>query len=101
MTYRIDFASNDRDPLQQELNALYEYRDDWPTKVQHRARLNLFHLLLQDLKQKGLIARFGAALDVGSNAGYYSKMLSDAGFADVHGVDIEPALVERAQRAFG
>jgi 2-polyprenyl-3-methyl-5-hydroxy-6-metoxy-1,4-benzoquinol methylase len=101
MSYRIDFACDDRDPLQQELNALYDYRDDWPTKVQHRARLNLFHLLLEDLGRRGLIGRRGAALDVGCNAGYYSKMLSDTGYAAVHGVDIEPGLVKRAERAFG
>ena len=46
MDYRIDFASDDREPLQRELNALYDYSHDLASKVLHRARLNLFVMLV-------------------------------------------------------
>jgi SAM-dependent methyltransferase len=98
--YRVDFRCDGRDPLQSELDRLYGYADDLETRVLHRARLNLFHLLLGELIERGVIARRGAALDVGCNAGVYSKILSDAGFERVEGIDIDAEQIRRAVAAF-
>ena len=98
--YRPGFGCRDDDPLQAELNALYGYPDDLETKVLHRSRLNLFHAVMSRLVARGVVRDFRRALDLGCNAGYYSKMLSDFGFEDVLGVDIEPEFVSRAQDHF-
>lgn len=100
MFYRPDFRCDDADPLQQELDRLYSYSSDLETRVLHRSRMNLFDGLVRDLLARGVIRRRDRALDIGSNAGGYSKMLSDFGFAHVEGFDIEPELVARAQGAF-
>ncbi len=100
MFYRADFACDDAEPLQQTLNQLYEYGDDLETKVLHRLRLNLFAHLLAELSGRGELRQKGAALDVGCNAGVYSRMLSDHGFADVLGIDVVPEMIDKAERTF-
>ncbi len=99
--YREDFACRDDDALQQLLNQLYDYQDDIETKVLHRCRLNLFHRLMRDLIARGVVTSFGSALDIGCNAGYYSKMIADFGFKKVVGVDIVDEYVQRARKHFG
>jgi 2-polyprenyl-3-methyl-5-hydroxy-6-metoxy-1,4-benzoquinol methylase len=99
--YRIDFACDAREPLQRELNALYDYGDDLATQVLHRARLNLFVMLVERLKAQGVIRRFDDALDVGCNAGFYSHLISGFGFGRVLGIDVVPAMIETATRRFG
>jgi len=99
--YTVGFGCADTDPLQRALNALYEYEQDIETRVLHRSRLNLFWLLMQHLAVRGLIRGRRRALDVGCNAGYYSKLIGDFGFSEVLGIDIEPAFIERAQAHFG
>ncbi len=101
MFYSVDFACDDRDPLQARLNRICDYEHDVETKVLHRERMNLFFLLMQDLIRRGVIASFDSALDVGCNTGVYSRMLSDFGFRNVLGVDIVPDMIERANREFG
>lgn len=98
--YHLDFAVDDHDDLQKMLNALYDYQDDIPTKVLHRNRLNLFFLLMQELIARGVVTRFGAALDIGCNAGMYSKMLYDFGFAFVSGIDIDSRQLQKAKKQF-
>jgi len=98
--YHPDFRCDDADPLQQELDRLYTYASDIETRVLHRSRMNLFDWLMRDLLAAGLPPRRERALDIGSNAGGYSKMLSDFGFRQVDGFDIEPELVARATAAF-
>jgi 2-polyprenyl-3-methyl-5-hydroxy-6-metoxy-1,4-benzoquinol methylase len=98
--YRPDFRCDDADPLQRELDRLYDYRSDLETRVLHRGRLNLFHGLLTELIGTGLVTRRERALDIGCNAGAYSRMLSDFGFREVEGLDIEPGLIERARETF-
>ena len=100
MFYRVDFRCDGRDPLQQELDRLYDYADDVETRVLHRLRLNLFFRLLGELIERRVVARFDSALDVGCNAGVYSKILSDYGFRRVLGVDIDEQQVGRARAAF-
>lgn len=100
MFYRPDFGCDEGDPLQQELNRLYDYADDLETRVLHRSRLNLFHDLMGELIRARVVNRFERALDLGCNAGGYSRMLSDFGFRHVDGLDIEPGLVARAAATF-
>ncbi len=101
MFYEVDFASDDRDALQAQLNQICDYVNDVETKVLHRARMNLFFLLMQDLIRRGIVTEFGSALDIGCNTGIYSRMLADFGFSRVLGVDIVPDMIERANRSFG
>jgi 2-polyprenyl-3-methyl-5-hydroxy-6-metoxy-1,4-benzoquinol methylase len=100
MDYRVSFADDSNDPLQRELNALYDYADDYETRILHRARMNLFYLLMRQLLDRGTLVRRGTALDIGCNAGGYSKLISDFGFARVEGLDLEPALIAKANAAF-
>jgi 2-polyprenyl-3-methyl-5-hydroxy-6-metoxy-1,4-benzoquinol methylase len=97
----VDFAVDERDELQHTLSALYEYERDLSTKVLHRNRLNLFHLVMTELIADGVIQRFGSALDIGCNAGAYCRIISDFGFRSVLGVDIARRPVDRALAAFG
>lgn len=100
MFYHSDFRCDDRDPLQQELDRLYSYAADTETRVLHRSRMNLFDGLMKGLLRDGTLPRRDRALDIGCNAGGYSKMISDFGFREVDGFDIEPDLVARAVAAF-
>src|SRR5438445_83309 len=85
LSYKIDFACDDRDPLQLTLNELYDYRDDIPTKVLHRCRLNLLSLLLRDLATRGEIHSFESAIAIGCSAGVYCRILSGCGCRSVPG----------------
>ena len=100
MFYSVDFACDDRDPLQARLNQICDYEHDVETKILHRERMNLFFLLMQDLIRRGIVKTFDSALDVGCNTGIYSKMLGDFGFRHVLGVDIVPDMIERANQTF-
>jgi 2-polyprenyl-3-methyl-5-hydroxy-6-metoxy-1,4-benzoquinol methylase len=100
MFYRVDFRCDDRDPLQRQLDELYGYRDDVETRVLHRLRLNLFFLLLRELIEERVVTRLDSALDIGCNAGVYSKILSDSGFRRVEGIDIDAGQVAKAEAAF-
>jgi 2-polyprenyl-3-methyl-5-hydroxy-6-metoxy-1,4-benzoquinol methylase len=101
MFYRVDFRVRDEDPLQQTLNKLYGYQTECSTKVLHRSRLNLFFLFLQDLTRRGVVERFGSALDIGCNAGAYVKIISELGFQSVTGVDLSADFIDRATAEFG
>ena len=98
--YRIDFACDDRDPLQAELNRLYGYTNDLDTKIAHRNRLNRFVELLTLLKEAGILTR-GKALDVGCGPGIYSGILGDMGFVEVLGIDSNPKAIVEARLRFG
>lgn len=97
----LDVACDDASALQRQLNELYEYEKDIPTKICHRSRIALFQSMLAELIADGSIKQFGKALDIGCNAGFYSKLISDAGFQEVLGFDLNPMFVQRANRAFG
>jgi 2-polyprenyl-3-methyl-5-hydroxy-6-metoxy-1,4-benzoquinol methylase len=98
---RVDFAVDDRDETQRELNALYGYERDVTTKVMHRNRLNLFILLVRRLVRRGLLTRFDAALDVGCSVGVYSVVLSELGFGSVVGIDADEGAISVARERFG
>lgn len=98
--YRRAFGCSPSDPLQRALDALYDYADDPETQVLHRSRLNRFDAVMTALDRRGALASRRRALDLGCNAGYYTKMISDLGFEHVLGVDIEREYVDRARRFF-
>jgi 2-polyprenyl-3-methyl-5-hydroxy-6-metoxy-1,4-benzoquinol methylase len=100
MFYRVDFRCADSDPLQRQLDDLYGYRDDLETRVLHRLRLNLFFGLMRELIDGRVVTAFDSALDIGCNAGAYSKVLSDFGFRRVLGIDIDGGQVAKAETAF-
>jgi ubiquinone biosynthesis O-methyltransferase len=100
MYYKISFLSNKEDDLQKRLNQLYNYEKDIITKTHHRNRLNLFFLLVKDLMEKKIITCFDNAIDIGCNAGIYSKILSDFGFREVLGVDIGSDSIAKANLNF-
>ncbi len=96
----LDIVCDDATTLQRHLNALYGYENDVSTKVYHRSRIALFQFLLSKLIADGVVKNFGTAMDIGCNAGFYSKVLSDFGFQDVYGIDINAVYVEKANRSF-
>jgi SAM-dependent methyltransferase len=96
--YVEGWSCRDGEPLQQALDRLYDYAGDVETRVLHRTRLNLFHRVTRSLDRRGGLPRKRRALDIGCNAGYYTKLISDLGFESVLGVDIEPEFIERANR---
>jgi 2-polyprenyl-3-methyl-5-hydroxy-6-metoxy-1,4-benzoquinol methylase len=98
--YKIDFACDDGEELQSKLNFLYDYKDDVCTKVLHRNRLNLFCLLTANLIKGRVIESFDSAIDIGCNAGVYSKIISDLGFKHVLGIDISSEAIRRANESF-
>ena len=100
-TELLSIECDDATELQRRLNDLYEYQNNIQTKVHHRSRIVLFHSLMQKLVANNMIREFGGALDIGCNAGFYCKIISDFGFRDVLGIDICANFVERASREFG
>ena len=100
MFFRVGFECDERDSLQRRLDDLYGYRDDVETRVLHRLRLNLFFRLLGELVADLVVTRFDSALDIGCNAGVYSKILSDFGFHRVEGIDIDQGQIAKARAAF-
>ena len=100
-TQSISIACDDRTELQQRLNCLYEYQNDILTKVYHRSRLVLFQRMVRELIGDGVIRGFESALDIGCNAGFYSRLISDFGFRNVLGIDISAKYVAKANQEFG
>lgn len=98
--YKVSFECNDSDELQNLLNDLYGYSRDTETKILHRKRMNLFYILMQDLLGSGQFCRSDSALDIGSSAGAYSKIIFDLGFRYVCGIDVVPESVDNARRSF-
>ena len=99
-SYRVGFRADDSDPVQRDLDELYRYGADFTTRVLHRSRMNLFSLMMRDLIARGLVNQFGKALDVGCNAGAYSRMMSELGFDSVLGIDVDTEAIERARATF-
>jgi 2-polyprenyl-3-methyl-5-hydroxy-6-metoxy-1,4-benzoquinol methylase len=99
-TQPIDIACDDDTDVQRLLNDLYGYKDDVSTKVYHRSRVALFQRIVENLIAQGVITNFGSALDIGCNAGFYSKLISDFGFEEVLGIDLDSEQLMRANRTF-
>lgn len=95
--YAPSWSCSDDEPLQRALNALYDYAGDVETKVLHRSRLNLFDTIARRLVSRRRFPAMRRALDLGCNAGYYTKMISDLGFESTLGLDIEPEFIGRAR----
>jgi len=96
----LDIGCDDSSELQGFLNDLYLYKHDVTTKIYHRSRIALFLRLLRQLIADETIRKFDRALDIGCNAGFYAKVISDCGFRDVYGVDINDAYVAKANQNF-
>lgn len=98
LQYKASFSLEE--PFQQLLDELYQYNADVETRVLHRMRLNLFDRLISQLKKRNLIKHYNSAVDIGCNAGMYSKIIYDSGFKHVLGIDIEPAYIKKALHFF-
>ena len=75
--YEVDFSCDNNSPQQHLMSNLYEYGEDIGTRVFHNNRIILFKYLLDDLIRRKLITRFDSAIDLGCNAGIYSKIISN------------------------
>jgi ubiquinone biosynthesis O-methyltransferase len=100
MFYRVEYSCNDDSQMQKTLNEIYMYKDDLSTKVHHKKRLNLIYDLLVDLKTGNSFPSMESALDIGCNMGLCSKMISDFGFKEVLGIDIDEEYINHAKRRF-
>jgi 2-polyprenyl-3-methyl-5-hydroxy-6-metoxy-1,4-benzoquinol methylase len=96
----FDIVCDDSTELQSFLNDLYQYKHDITTKVYHRSRIALFCRMCRQLISDGVVRNFDSALDIGCNAGFYAKVISDFGFQNVYGVDINADYIAKANRAF-
>lgn len=99
--YRIDFRVDDSDDVQRALNHLHGYEHDIPTKVMHRNRLNLLVVFVRQLVARGVLTRFGTALDIGCGVGVYVRVLADLGFRSVFGIDVDEHSIAVARERFG
>jgi protein-tyrosine phosphatase len=93
-------AVSGEDDLQREIDSVYQYCDDW-MRVTHRGRIDLFRSLLDELIERGALSRMERALDIGCNGGFFAKLISDAGFRHVLGIDVSEADIALASRKFG
>ncbi|MBK6398519.1 MAG: methyltransferase domain-containing protein [Bacteroidetes bacterium] len=97
--YKLNYSCNEEDSIQQLLNRIYNYIDE-PTRQFHRMRINTFVEILNELKLKKQIKSYDKALDIGCNCGFYSKLISDAGFSEVRGIDLDSPLIDIAKTEF-
>lgn len=63
--------------------------------------MNLFFLLMKKLIDRGTINSFNSAIDIGCNTGAYTKIISDLGFKQVIGIDIDRGMIKSANNNFG
>lgn len=100
--YHQSFVMDNNDPLQGVLNNLYDYSTtrDFDSMYCHRMRLNLFYQIVSDAIKDGTITKFDNALDIGANAGIYSKMISDFGYKNLYGIDIDDTQLDKAKAYF-
>ena len=95
--YQKSFDCNKKEHFQGILDSLYNYIDP-TTRFMHRMRINLFVSLLRELIDKKVITNFDSAIDIGCNCGIYSKLISDFGFKEVRGIDIDQPLLDIANK---
>jgi len=100
INYEVDFRCDENDQIQRLLDDLYSYGTNPITKVLHRNRINLFYLLIKGLIEEQVVQRFDSAIDIGCNAGFYAKLISDLGFKDVLGIDIVDQYISKANSTF-
>lgn len=83
----------------EHLNKVHDYKNKALQNL-HKMRLYSFVEVVQKLIDTGVITRFDSAIDIGSNRGIYSKLISEFGFKKVKGIDIEESYVELAKANF-
>jgi 2-polyprenyl-3-methyl-5-hydroxy-6-metoxy-1,4-benzoquinol methylase len=98
-SYKKSFDCNPEEPFQKILEELYQYIDP-TTRYMHRLRINLFVDLVKELVKEGAITQTDTALDIGCNSGIYSKLISDFGFKNVRGIDIDQNQLKLANKYF-
>ena len=96
----FDLVSTDETRLQKLLDDLYDYGGNVCTKLHHSARIALFRNILRKLIDDDAITNLDRALDIGCNAGFYSKLISDFGFHEVTGIDIDSRYIATAKATF-
>jgi 2-polyprenyl-3-methyl-5-hydroxy-6-metoxy-1,4-benzoquinol methylase len=95
--YQKSFNCNPSESFQKILETFYSYNEP-STRYMHRMRINLFVDLVRELKKNGIIKNYNSAIDIGCNCGIYSKLISDFGFKEVRGIDIDQSLLDIANR---
>lgn len=95
--YQKSFNCDPAEPFQKILDSFYNYIDP-TTRYMHRMRINLFVSLINELIEKKVITNFESAIDIGCNCGIYSKLISDFGFMEVKGIDIDQPLLDIANK---
>ncbi|CAN5548993.1 hypothetical protein BH11BAC1_BH11BAC1_29090 [soil metagenome] len=96
-SFEKSFNCDPQEPFQRILDSLYDYIDP-TTRYMHRLRINLFVDLVRGLISDGTITNFNSAIDIGCNCGIYSKLISDFGFKEVRGIDIDQPLLDKANK---
>ena len=100
MFYKVEYGYSDSSEMQKKLNEIYDFGNDISTKTFLKKRLNLLYETIEELISENAFPSFKSALDIGSNAGVGAKIISDFGFEEVLGIDIEEDYVERAKKRF-
>lgn len=99
-TYKKNYDCHlEGDPIQVLLDDMYEYIDP-SSRYMHRLRINLFTDLMKELQKENHFQNKENALDIGCNRGFYSKLISDFGFKNVRGIDIDQPLLDKANEYF-
>lgn len=83
----------------QNLNAYHHYKSEELGHM-HKMRIYLFRELVQKLVRDKIITRFDSAIDIGCNKGIYSRIISDFGFKNVLGIDLEEKFISAANESF-
>ncbi|MBI3519882.1 MAG: methyltransferase domain-containing protein [Bacteroidetes bacterium] len=81
------------------LKEIYNYKSI-ELEHMHKMRIYLFVELVRDLIKTGVITKFDSAIDIGCNRGLYSKLISELGYKNVLGIDIEESLINVAKQNF-
>ena len=75
--YVKSFDCNPREPLQQKLNEIYNYKG-MQNKCMHRLRLNLFYDTVKKLIENKTIKSFDNAMDIGCNGGFIPNLFQNS-----------------------
>jgi SAM-dependent methyltransferase len=88
------------DPMWAVLNEPDKLGNRWDPKEFYATGVRDVSALLNQASAAGLTPRFGRALDFGCGVGRLTQALAHR-FAEVHGVDIAPSMLEQARKVNG
>lgn len=92
---KVDFNESN----QGFLKSIYNYKSV-ELEHMHKMRILLFIELIGKLKSSKQIVNMDSAIDIGCNRGLYSKLISELGFKEVLGIDIDGELIKVAKQNF-